>query len=149
MSVDTLSNMTSAIKNTVMVGKTYLEVPYSRQSEEVAKAIKDRGFFESVKVFKAELAPRKAKAKITTSSKEKDRTFKKLGITLASENGVVKISQIKRISTPGYRVYKKSEDLGRTRGGFGYLIVSTSRGIMGGSEARKKKLGGEVICEIY
>ncbi len=132
MSVDTLSNMTSAIKNTVMAGKTYLELPYSRQSEEVAKAIKERGFFESVKVFKA-----------------KGKSFKRIGITLASENGIVKISEIKRMSTPGYRVYKKSGDLGRTRGGFGYLIVSTSRGIMGGSEARKKKLGGEVICEVY
>jgi len=137
MSVDTLSNMTSAIKNTVMAGKFYLELPYSRQSEEVAKAIKDRGFFESVKVFKAK------------SSKEKGKSFKRIGVALALENGVARISEIKRISTPGFRVYKKSEALGRTRGGFGYLIVSTSRGIMGGSEARKKKLGGEVICEVY
>ena len=132
MSVDTLSNMTSAIKNSVMAGKSYLELPYSRQCEEVAKVIKERGFFENVKVFKVKGLP-----------------FKRLGITLALENGVSKISEIKRISKPGYRVYKKSEELGRTRGGFGYLIVSTSRGIMGGSEARKKKLGGEVICEVY
>ena len=132
MSVDTLSNMTSAIKNSVMAGKSYLELPYSRQCEEVAKVIKERGFFENVKVFKVKGLP-----------------FKRLGITLALENGVSKISEIKRMSKPGYRVYKKSEELGRTRGGFGYLIVSTSRGIMGGSEARKKKLGGEVICEVY
>ena len=115
-----------------MAGKSYLELPYSRQCEEVAKVIKERGFFENVKVFKVKGLP-----------------FKRLGITLALENGVSKISEIKRISKPGYRVYKKSEALGRTRGGFGYLIVSTSRGIMGGSEARKKKLGGEVICEVY
>lgn len=132
MSVDRLSNMTSAIKNIVMTGKNYLELPYSRQCEEVAKAIKERGFFESVKVFK-----------------EKGKPFKKIGITLALEGGASKISEIKRMSKPGYRVYKKSEELGRTRGGFGYLVVSTSRGIMGGSEARKKKLGGEVICEVY
>lgn len=132
MSIDTLSNMVSSVKNAVMAGRTYIEIPYSRQSEDVARAIKDQGFFESVKVFK-----------------EKDKFYKMLRINIAAEEGISKISEIKRISTPGHRIYKKSEGLGKTRGGFGYLIVSTSRGIMDGLSAKKKKLGGEVICEIH
>ncbi|HDQ88806.1 MAG TPA: 30S ribosomal protein S8, partial [candidate division WWE3 bacterium] len=59
------------------------------------------------------------------------------------------ISDIKRVSKPGRRIYKQATELGFVKGGHGVLVVSTSRGVMSGEDARKKKLGGEVICEAW
>lgn len=126
-----MSNMLSSIKNAAMSGKPSIEVPYTKESEEVAKNLRKAGFLENVKVFK-----------------EENSSFKKLHIDLVFENGVSKITDVKRISKPGRRTYSGYKDLRRAAGGFGVTVVSTSRGVMDSSEARKKKLGGEVICEV-
>lgn len=131
MSKDILSDMLSSIKNAAMSGKPSIEVPYTKESEEVAKNLRKAGFLENVKVFK-----------------EENSSFKKLHIDLVFENGVSKITDVKRISKPGRRTYSGYKDLRRAAGGFGVTVVSTSRGVMDSSEARKKKLGGEVICEV-
>jgi small subunit ribosomal protein S8 len=114
-----------------MSGKPSIEVPYTKESEEVAKNLRKAGFLENVKVFK-----------------EENSAFKKLHIDLVFENGISKITDVKRISKPGRRMYSGYKDLRRAAGGFGVTVVSTSRGVMDSSEARKKKLGGEVICEV-
>ncbi|MFZ5424699.1 MAG: 30S ribosomal protein S8 [Patescibacteria group bacterium] len=130
MSVDTISNMLSSIKNASMVNKDFIEVPHTKVCEEVAKSLKGAGFLENVKVFK-----------------DKDSGFKMLNLALAKdEEGNSKITELKRVSKPGLRVYKPSDDLRRVRGGYGVAVISTNRGIVLDSEARKKKLGGEVIC---
>lgn len=72
-----------------------------------------------------------------------------LSLKLLREDGKIKLSQTKRVSKPGMRVYKGHEELRPVLQGLGVLIVSTPRGIMDGRVARKKKLGGEVICEVY
>lgn len=126
-----MSDMLSSIKNAAMSGKPSIEVPYTKESEEVAKNLRKAGFLENVKVFK-----------------EENSSFKKLHIDLVFENGVSKITDVKRISKPGRRTYSGYKDLRRAAGGFGVTVVSTSRGVMDSSEARKKKLGGEVICEV-
>ena len=132
MSMDLLSNMLSAIKNAAMAGRVSVEVLYSKECEEVAKNLRKAGFLENVKVFK-----------------ESGKSFKKLHLDIANENGFAKITDVKRLSKPGRRVYKSYKDIEKVAGGYGVLVVSTSRGIMEGSEARKKKLGGEYLCEIY
>jgi small subunit ribosomal protein S8 len=81
--------------------------------------------------------------------KESGLPYKKLHIELAYENGVPKVSNLRRVSKPGRRVYRKSDQIQRVVGGFGFSVVSTPRGIMTDSEARKRKLGGEVICKVY
>ena len=126
--MDTISNMLSAIKNACMAGKKSLEVPYSKESEAVAKILQESGYLESVKSFK-----------------EKGKAFKKLNLTLQYDDDLPRISDVKRISKPGRRVYSGA---GLLRRPHGVLVVSTSRGIMNGMDARKKKLGGEVICEV-
>lgn len=133
MSVDRLSNMLSALKNAVLAGNEYIETYHSKECENVAKVLKDEGFLSEVKTFKF-----------------KDKKYKGLRLELAkSEEGGFKISEIKRVSKPGRRMYAGNDDLKPLKAGHGVTVVSTSRGVMSGAEARKKKLGGEVICRVF
>ena len=132
MSVDRLSNMVSSIKNASMSGRDSLEIPFTSECESVAKVLKDRGFVEEVKTFKKE-----------------NSSTKMLKITLAKDGNVIKLSEAKRISKPGRRAYIGYREVKPVLQGLGVMILSTSRGVMDAQEARKKKLGGEVICEVY
>lgn len=131
--MDTIANLLSSIKNSSMVKKSSLEVPYSKINEKILKILKEKGFLEGVKVFK-----------------HKDSVFKGLHVDLKyTEAKKPFISEAKRVSKPGRRVYMGSRELEIVRNGYGVGIVSTSRGLMSVDEAKKKKLGGEVICEVY
>ena len=126
--MDRMSNMLSSLKNAAMAKRPYIEVFYSNKCHEVAKVLQDKGFLTEVKVFKP-----------------KEKAYKMLHLALASEN----LSEIKMISKPGRRVYGGKNEFGKVAGGYGVLIVSTSKGVMEAQEARKKKLGGEILCEVY
>jgi small subunit ribosomal protein S8 len=130
--MDLVSNVLSTIKNSSMSGKKFVEVSYSKMVEEVVKILKAEEFIDGYKVFKPE-----------------GKAFKMLHIDIKYEGGVGRISQIKKISKPGRRVYREARKIREIMNGFGLSVVSTSRGIMSGKEARKKRLGGEVICEVY
>ena len=130
--MDQIANMLSTIKNASMARKASVVVPFSIEKERVANVLKDGGFLTEVKVFK-----------------EKDSVCKNLRLDIAYDNTFPRITEIKRISKPGRRVYKGYMDLKPVVGGLGYMIISTSRGIMTSNEAKKKKLGGEVLCLVY
>ncbi len=115
-----------------MARKTALEVDYSKECENIAKILKERHFLDEVKTFKL-----------------KDSSFKKLNLVLSYEEGLPRITDVKRVSKPGQRIYKGYDKIYRVQSGFGVAVVSTSRGILSGEEAKKKKLGGEVICHVY
>ena len=132
MSIDRLSNMVSSIKNGAMAKKDFIEVPYSIECESIAKVLEQKGFLEGVKVFK----------------KEKSN-LKMIRLGFVKDGDEIKISEAKRVSKPGRRIYKGAKEFRPVLQGLGVLVVSTSRGIMAGEEARKKKLGGEVLCEVY
>lgn len=114
-----------------MASKPSIEVPHSNECEAVAKVLKSAGFLSEAKAFKPS-----------------GKKFKKLSLELAFEDGLPKVTDAKRVSKPGRRVYKPYSELHRIAAGYGVSVLSTSRGIMSGDEARKKKLGGEVICEV-
>ena len=131
--MDTIANLLTSLKNASMVSKETIEVPYSKLSEEILKLCQQTGFINSVKVFK-----------------HKDSVIKGLSVDLAYfDNGKAKISEAKRVSRPGRRIYKASNDLRDERKDYGLTVVSTSRGLMSIAEAKKKHLGGELVCEIY
>jgi len=131
--MDTIANLLTKIKNASLVSKEIVEVPYSKMSEAILKICKDSGFVSDVKVFKF-----------------KDSVKKGISVSLSYlESGKPKISVAKRISKPGRRIYRSSAELKDERGIYGLTLVSTSRGLMPISEAKKKKLGGELVCEIY
>ena len=132
MSTDLLSNMVSSLKNASLVGNSSIEIPYAKQCEDVAKVLQKEGFLAGVKSFKGE-----------------GKIHKGLHLDLAFENGVAVLREEKRVSKPGRRIYRKSGVLYAIKGGMGLLVVSTSRGVMPGAEAKRKKLGGELICEVF
>lgn len=132
MSLDLISNMLSSLKNASMAGKEKIEVSYSKQCEEIAKLLKEKGFLSEVKVFKP-----------------KEASYKKLALTLAQdEGGNFKLTDVKRISKPGRRLYQGVHELHKISGGFGMSVLSTPKGILDGASARKKNVGGEIICEV-
>lgn len=128
---DTIAIMLSSIKNASMAKRTSVEMFHSKECEAIAKVLKDRGFLSEVKTFKPS-----------------GEQFKKLHLELALEGKTPVVTDVKMLSKPGKRVYAGYADLRRVSAGFGVLVVSTSRGVMSGEEARKKKLGGELICEV-
>ena len=128
--MDTLGNLLSNLKNASMVNKPFVELPYSIISERVLMILKDAGFISGVKLFKL-----------------KDSVVKMIRVDLNTNNS--RISVARRVSKPGRRIYRSFEDLKPVRNGFGVGIVSTSSGLMTTLEAKKRHLGGELICEVY
>ena len=132
MNKDTISNFLSQLKNAYMRGKTNVEFSDSSMIRELCKTLKNLGFISDFKIFK----------------KDNDK-FKYLNVELLYEEGKPAIMGIKRISKSSRRIYVNHKDIRQILGGLGVSIISTSRGLMSNLEAKKKKLGGEIICEIW
>lgn len=131
--MDKIANLLSAIKNAFMAGNPSIEMPHTKQLEEISKVLEKKGFIKKVKVFKYP-----------------GKSYKGLHLDLAyDDNELPVLMDLKRVSKPGRRIYKKASELEFVQGGYGLLVISTPRGIMSGEEARKKRLGGEVICEVW
>lgn len=133
MNTDSISDMLTRIRNAQSRKSDFVEMPYSKLKEEIAKLIVQTGFASDVKVFKA-----------------KDSKFKNMSIFLKyNELMEPAISKIERVSKSSLRKYFGAKDLKPIIAGLGVEIISTSRGVMTAAEARKKHLGGEVICRFY
>jgi len=128
---DPISDMLIRIKNAKMVSKPVVLIPYSKIKMAIAKTLHKEGL-------------------VLSCEKKGKKIRKSIEIKLKySQEGESRISDVKRISRPGQRVYRGYEDLFSIRQGFGISIISTPEGIMTGSEARRKKIGGEVLCYIW
>lgn len=130
MHTDPLSDFLSRLKNAQVVGKRTVESPSSRMKLAVAKILEREGYVAAV-------------------SEHADGAKKTLTVELKYEGTAPVIRSVTRISKPGRRVYRGSSELPRVLSDIGIAIVSTSMGVMTNKEARKRKLGGEVLCEIY
>lgn len=128
---DPIADLLTRIKNSLKVRKKTIVAPYSKVKLAILKILKEKDLIENFEI-------------------KGEGVKKKFIIDLKyDENGDPMIEDLKRISKPGRRVYMGYRDLKPLRGGFAFRIISTSRGIMTDVEARKRKLGGEVICEVY
>jgi len=125
---DPISDLLTRIRNASTARKKVVVMPYSKLKEQVAAILKENGFIESVKVTA-------------------DGGFKSLELGLSSNPET--ITSLIRVSKPGRRVYTSSSDIPLVLGGRGLVIVSTSSGVMTGRDARKKGLGGELICKVW
>jgi small subunit ribosomal protein S8 len=134
--MDTVANMLCAMFNAQAVGKPSIIVPYSGLKHEIAKVLEQRGFVAGSE---------KKNHRITKNAKPKPC----LEITLKYANDLPAISGFKRVSKPGQRIYKGSINIRNVKQGHGIGVISTSKGLMTDSEARKKKIGGEMLCEIW
>jgi|UniRef100_A0A7C4NUI3 small subunit ribosomal protein S8 len=131
MMTDPIGDMLIRIKNALMARHKSVIIPASKIKLEIARILKEEGYIEDYKYIKEEPQP-------------------KIEIILKyDENKRPVIAGVKRVSKPGRRIYKGYRDLPKVLDGFGIAIVSTSQGIMTDHEARKRKIGGEVICEIW
>ena len=125
-----ITDMLNRIRNAQAVLHPTVEVPFSNLKYEIAKILEKQRFVKKV-------------AKIGKKTK------RIIEITLKYEDKTPVISGLKRISKPGQRIYKSFKEIKPVKGGYGIAIISTSKGLMTNKEARKQKLGGEVICEIW
>lgn len=131
MLTDPIADMLTRIRNAQMARKEWVEIPLSKFKYQLAKILEKEGYVTSVR-------------------KEKKGQFEKIKIKLKYlENKEPAIRAINRISKPGRRVYVKKEKIPKVLGGLGLAVISTSQGLMTDKEARKRRLGGEVICEVY
>jgi small subunit ribosomal protein S8 len=129
-STDPIADMLSRIRNAILVRKNEVRMPHSNVKESVAKLLKDNRFVKAVSVEKAEVG-------------------KTLVVTINDEAENARITEINRISTPGRRHYVKSAEIPAVKHGRGIVIVSTSKGMMTGNDAKKQGVGGELICKVY
>jgi small subunit ribosomal protein S8 len=129
MITDPISDMLTRIRNAYRVKKSEVRIPYSNTKFAIAKILASEGF-----VFGTEKV---------------DNGFGEIRIILKYDQDGKLISSIRRVSKPGLRKYSGYRSLPRVRSDQGIVIVSTSQGVMTNREARKRKLGGEVLCEIY
>ncbi len=127
---DPISDMLTRIRNAGGALRPVVEVPHSRIKESIAKILKTSGYVGDVSVDGA--------------------TAKKtIKIGLKYNGKKIVIEGLKRISKPGLRRYVGATEIPRVRGGLGVAIVSTSEGLMTDVQARKKNLGGELLCYIW
>lgn len=133
MMTDPLADMLTRIRNAVRVERPVVEMPLSKVKRGVAEVLKREGYIWDWREEQAEGQP-----------------VKQLAIDLKyGPNGERVIRHIKRVSKPGRRVYSRATDLRPILNGLGISIISTSRGVISDREARQKKLGGEVLCELW
>lgn len=127
---DPIADMLSRIRNAIAVNKDEVMIPSSKMKLAIAQQLVKSGFVNNVAETKLGIG-------------------KMLKVTIKSPLENAKITEIQRISKPGRRQYVKSKDIPTIKRGRGIIIVSTSKGLMTDSEARKSGLGGELICKVY
>lgn len=127
--VDPISDMLTRIRNGGQALRPVVEVPHSRMKESIARILKQEGYVADVAV--------------------EGKTIKTLNIRLKYQGKKTVIEGLRRISKPGLRHYVGATEIPRVRGGLGVAVISTSEGLMTGVQARKKNLGGEVVCYIW
>jgi len=127
---DPITDMLNQIKSAQAVGKTEVLLPASNVKNEIVNILSKENFVGEVK-------------KTTKDS------AKFLKISLKYDNEVPAMAGFKRISKPGQRIYQGVSEIKKIHGGHGISIVSTSKGLMTNKDAKKQKIGGEIICEIW
>lgn len=130
ISTDPIADMLTRIRNGLAVNREQVSLPHSRAKETVARILSDNGFVYGVKT--GEEAGRKT-----------------LEISLSSDGNTAPITEISRLSKPGRRIYVKAEQIPTIKRGRGVVVVSTSKGVMTGKDAKAQHLGGELICKVY
>ncbi len=127
---DPIADMFTRLRNAIAVRKHEVSLPHSNIKESVAKLLKDSNFIDDVKVDKAPVG-------------------KTLTIRINNDDTNARITEIVRLSKPGRRYYVNAREIPIVKRGRGVVILSTSRGLMTGDQAKTERLGGELICKVY
>ena len=129
--IDPISDMLTRIRNALLARKSEVVLPYSQFKQKFAELFEQQGWLRKIEVLE-------------------EQNFKALKLTLRYDAaGEPVIRGLKRVSKPGQRIYAGAQNIPSPKLGFGVTIVSTSRGLMTDRQARKEKVGGEIICQIW
>ena len=127
--MDTIANMLVSLKNAQQVGKKRIAVPYSKAAVSLAQFFQEKGLVVKIR--------------------EQEGPRRKLIITLNYADDKPRLNGLRRISKPGQRRYVGKDEIPYSFDGFGFLIISTSRGLVDDKTARRDGIGGEIICEVW
>lgn len=129
MVTDSIADMLTRIRNAARARQAQTVVPYSKLKQSLAELLLATGYIGGVQVV--------------------GTTKKLIQIQLKYKDDASVITDLKRISKPGQRMYLSAARIPRTSSGFGITVVSTSQGLMTDAQARKAKVGGEIICQVW
>lgn len=129
-STDPIADMLSRIRNAIAVRKNEVVMPHSKIKQAVAEVLVKNNYLDSARVTDASIG-------------------KSLHLSINPENRNARITEIVRISTPGRRNYSSAKEIPAVKSGRGIIIVSTSKGLMTGAQAKTAGVGGELICRVY
>ncbi|MBZ0276890.1 MAG: 30S ribosomal protein S8 [Anaerolineae bacterium] len=131
---DPIGDMLTRVRNALLAGKATVDVPKSKIKVEIARILKDEGYVEDYTIGEESPVPM-------------------IHITLkyygARRERRPVITKLERVSTPGRRIYRNRRDLPRVMSGIGIAIVTTPKGVMTAQEARRQRVGGEVLCYVW
>jgi len=127
---DPIADMLTRIRNAIAVRKHEVVMPHSKVKEAVAQILVESGFLDGINVSDAAVG-------------------KTLTVSINAEGTNARITEISRMSTPGRRQYSSADKIPTVRRGRGIVVVSTSKGMMTGVNAKKQGFGGELICRVY
>ncbi|MBI2029309.1 30S ribosomal protein S8 [Candidatus Gottesmanbacteria bacterium] len=130
MTNDIVGDTLIRIKNGYLAGKKQVELPYSKIGKSLVKLLAKNKYLTSVEIIE-------------------NNNIKTMLVKLAYNDKTPVVSDVTRVSKPSYRVYVKTGKIPNVFSGLGVTIVSTPQGLMTGKEARKKRLGGELLCKIW
>ena len=127
--MDPIADMLTSLRNAAAVRRASIVVPYSGVKARIAELLLQHSYLEAVR-------------------EQNDEGKRSLELVLSYLGDTPAIRSIRRLSTPGLRLYRKATDLPKPRGGFGIVVVSTPHGLMTTDQARRTRTGGELICEV-
>ncbi|MBQ6127700.1 30S ribosomal protein S8 [Candidatus Saccharibacteria bacterium] len=129
-STDQIADLITRIRNAIQVNKNEISAPTSKLKVAVVEGLKKGGYISDYKIEKAH--PRDI-----------------LHVTINKENEIANINEIVKVSKPGRRVYTAASDIPTIKSGRGIVLISTSKGVMSGQEAKKLRLGGEILVKVW
>ena len=130
ITTDPIADMLTRIRNAQMSRRATVQLPHSKLKQSIADILKAQGYIDSFEL-------------------QTDGPVPQLHLQLEGPNRKRAITKLMRVSKPGRRMYAKVGDIPQVLNGRGMVIVSTSAGLMTGSDARQKRLGGELICKVW
>ena len=129
-STDQIADLITRIRNAILVSKNEVRVPTSKLKVAVIDGLKKGGYIADYDI-------------------EKSHPRDTLHVLINNEGDIAKINEITKVSKPGRRVYTSADDIPVIKSGRGIVLISTSKGVMSGTEAKKQRLGGEILVRVW
>lgn len=133
MITDSIANLLTRIRNATRAGHRSLQVRHSRMNQNIAEVLYEKGYIQAYKVL----------------ANEGKQAYLQIGLKYNPLTKESAIREIKRVSKPSLRKYSKAKDMPQVYNGLGIAIISTSQGVVSDKEARKKNIGGEILCYVF